>query len=325
MKIVVTGGAGYIGSFMTKVLLDHGHEVIVFDSLERGHSEAIDSRAQFIKGDLNSKEDLNLVFTSANISAVMHFAGLISVEESTKNPDLYYKNNVLGSKNLFEVAMKIGKVNNFIFSSTAAVYGNPIEVPIPEGHPKSPTSPYGKTKLDIEKELLSIREENNSVSYAALRYFNAAGGALDGQLGEKHNPETHIIPLAIKAALSGAEFSLYGTDYATPDGTCVRDYIHVLDLAEAHLLSLNKLMSVPGGYNYNVGVGKGYSNREVIDMVQKISGKQIIISEKTRRAGDSDQLVADPTKINQELGFSPKYSDLETIVKTAWDWHSNQA
>lgn len=322
MKILVTGGAGYIGSFMTRLLLDGGNEVIVVDNLGRGHRELIDLRAKLKVLDLKDKKSTNKFFEEEKVDALMHFAGLISVEESNKNPDLYWENNVLGSYNLFESAVGIGKVKKIIFSSTAAIYGNPIKVPIPEDHPKNPTSVYGQTKLEVEQNLDKLSKNDPSVSFASLRYFNASGAALDGSLGEMHDPETHIIPLAIEAVTGDKDFSLFGTDYKTTDGTCVRDYIHVLDLAWAHLLALKKIDEEKGGFYYNVGTGNGYSNREVLSMVQKIANKEIKIVERERRVGDASVLVADPTKIKQELRFSPKYSDLETIVKTAWMWHT---
>ena len=322
MNVLVTGGAGYIGSFMTQYLIDRGHEVTIFDNLERGHEDALDVRAKFTKGDLRDSQMLSDLFSNNKFDAVLHFAGLISVEESTREQDLYYQNNVVGSQNLFNAA-KNGGVNKIIFSSTAAVYGNPTKVPIPEDHAKNPTSPYGATKLETESYLTSMRKSDPSLSFACLRYFNAAGAALNGELGEAHMPETHIIPLAIRAVLAGQEFKLYGTDYNTADGTCIRDYIHVLDLVEAHLLALEKL-SDGGGYFYNVGTGKGYSNREVVSMVEKVSGVKIKLKEEGRRAGDPDQLIADPERIRRELNFNPKHSDLEMIIESAWKWHKNQ-
>lgn len=325
MKILITGGAGYIGSFLVKALTDRQDEVVVFDSLERGRKEAIDSRAVLFQGDLKDKAALQKLFSEHKFDALMHFAGFISVEESTKNPDLYYQNNVIGSQNLFEAAINTGGVTKFIFSSSAAVYGNPTKIPIPEDHPKNPTSEYGKNKLEVEKILTDLRVKHPNISFVALRYFNACGAALDASLGEGHSPETHIIPLAIRAVLEQKDFYLFGTDYDTPDGTCVRDYIHVLDLVDAHLLSLKKISEDPNGYFYNVGTGKGYSNREIIDEVQKASGIKVNIIEKERRAGDSNELIADSSSIRNELGFLPKYSDLETIIKTAWEWHKKQS
>ena len=321
MKILITGGAGYIGSFMTKRLVEDGHGVVVLDNLERGHEEFINNSSKFIKGDIRDTNLLNQIFSENQIDAVMHFAGLISVEESTKNPDLYHENNVVGSKTLFETAIKNG-VNSFIFSSSAAVYGNPEVVPIPETHTKKPTSPYGKSKLETELNLVDLRKSNSQVSFACLRYFNASGASLDGSMGEAHEPETHIIPLAIRAALNNKPFKLFGTDYKTVDGTNVRDYIHVLDLVEAHILALNKIVNENGEYYYNVGTGNGISNKEIITMVEKVSGIHIEIVDAPRRVGDVDMLIADPTKIQEELNFKPKFSDLENIIKTAWYWHS---
>lgn len=320
MKILVTGGAGYIGSFMTKLLLDRGDQVVALDSLERGHEEAVDKRARFIRMDIYDWDNLEGLFSSEKFDAIMHFAGYISMEESTRDPGLYFYKNTLGSLEMLEHAVR-HNVGKFIFSSTAGVYGNPTKIPIPEAHRTKPTNPYGEGKLMVEK-ILYWYQKAYGLNYACLRYFNAAGAALDASMGEVHEPESHIIPLAIKAVLKDSPFNLYGTDYNTPDGTCVRDYIHVLDLAEAHLLALDKLKRDNGGFIYNVGTGKGYSNKEVIDMVQKVSGKSIKVVECNRRSGDAAELVADVSKIKKELSFSPKYSDLERIVKTAWEWHA---
>lgn len=321
MRAIVTGGAGYIGSFMVKALIDDGHEVVVIDNLESGREESIDKSAKFFKQDIRDEDGLSTIFDKFRAHAILHFAGLISVEESTNNPQIYEDVNVSGSQTLFKTAIKNG-IKNFIFSSTAAVYGNPVKIPIPEDHPKNPTSPYGKTKLTTEENLSTLRKENSQVSFACLRYFNASGGALDGTLGESHNPETHIIPLAIRAAMNGTEFKLFGNDYNTPDGTCIRDYIHVLDLVDAHRLALSKIMSGNGEYFYNVGTGIGISNKQVVEKVSEVSGIKMKIENAPKRPGDSDRLVADPAKIKEELGFSPQYSDLETIVKSAWSWHS---
>lgn len=324
MNVLVTGGAGYIGSFMTKRLLDEGHKVVVFDNLERGYKEAIDKRAKFVQGDIKNVAALESLFSNGKIDAVMHFAGYISVKESMIQPDLYYKNNLVGSKNLFDSAINIGRVTNLIFSSSAAVYGNPIKVPIPEDHPKNPINPYGKNKLEVE-EMLSFYHKKHGLSFVSLRYFNAAGAALDGSMGEAHEPETHIVPLAIKAVLTNSEFNLYGTDYDTPDGTCIRDYIHVVDLVEAHVLALDKLQKDKGGFFYNVGTGKGHSNKEVLETVEKISGSKIDIEVGKRRGGDVQTLIADPARIVKELGFKHRYSELEKIVETAWKWHKRNS
>ncbi len=317
MKILVTGGAGYIGSFMTKALLDRGDQVTVFDNLERGHKEAVDPRAEFIKGDITNLVDLEMLLSS-RFDAAIHFAGLISVGESQKEPQLYFHNNVEGSKLFFETALAKDCIKNFIFSSSAAVYGNPVKVPIPEDHPKNPTSEYGKNKLAVEGILTDLSAKNSDMGFVALRYFNAAGGSLDGALGENHDPETHIIPKVFEAIVQGVSFNLFGNDYETKDGTCVRDYIHVLDLVNAHMMAIDKLMDSKGGHFYNVGTGAGFSNKEVIEMVEKITGEKVKVQISPRREGDSNELVANPNKIKMELSFVPKYSDLETIVKTAW-------
>lgn len=319
MKVLVTGGAGYIGSFMSRRLLDAGFDVVVADHIERGHLEAVDNRSILEKGDLLDESFLNRLFTSHNFDAIIHFAGFISMGESMENPEMYFKNNTFATLKLLEQAAH-NKVNKFIFSSTAGVYGNPFEIPIPENHPKNPENPYGESKLMVER-ILSWFQKIHGVNFVSLRYFNACGAALDGSLGEDHDPESHIIPNAIKAALHNEPFKLFGTDYKTPDGTCVRDYIHVIDLVEAHVLALNKLNTDAGGFIYNVGTGRGYSNREVLEMVRKVSGIDFKIDEVQRRPGDADTLVASTEKIRTELGFDPKYSDLETIIKTAFSYH----
>lgn len=321
MKILVTGGAGFIGSFMVKNLLDTGHNVVVADSLERGYEDAIDSRAQFRKGDLRDQAFVSSLFQEA-FDGVIHFAAYISMGESMEDPFKYFDNNISASLNVIEEMRKAGQ-NNFIFSSTAGVYGNPVKIPIPEDHSKSPENPYGESKLMVEK-ILSWYGKTKGLNSVCLRYFNAAGAAEDGSLGERHFPETHIIPNIMNALLKNEQFTLFGTDYNTPDGTCIRDYIHVLDLVEAHVLALTKLQQQPGTYQFNVGTGRGYSNKEVLEMVEKISEQKVNVVYGERRPGDADQLIADVSKITTELGFAPKYSDLETIVKTAWQWHNKQ-
>lgn len=319
MKILVTGGGGYIGSFMVRRLLDEGSEVVVADSLERGHEEYIDSRAVFLKGDLLDTHYVAAVFDKNKFDGVIHFAGYISVGESTQKPYLYFQNNITSVMNLLEAMRKNGS-NNFIFSSTAGVYGNPTKVPIPEDHEKHPESPYGESKLMAER-VLYWYQQTAQINYMCLRYFNASGAALDGSYGENHDPETHIIPNAMKAAFTNTPFTLFGTDYKTDDGTCVRDYIHVLDLVEAHILGLQKLQKDGGKYTYNVGTGRGYSNKQVLDMIKKITEMDFPVESKERRPGDADTLIADASKINRELGFTPKYSDLETIIASAYKWH----
>lgn len=319
MKIIVTGGGGYIGSFMAQALCNRGEEVYVLDNFERGYRNAVDTRAKIYEGDLLDKTFVAKTINEINPEAIIHFAGLISVGESVRNPGLYFESNIMGALNLLEEIKE--KNVKFIFSSTAAVYGNPVEVPIPESHPKKPTSPYGVSKLMVE-DILKWYNQIYGFSFTALRYFNASGAALDGKLGERHNPETHIIPNAIFSAIKKTPFSLFGTNYDTPDGTCVRDYIHVLDLTEAHLLALDHMGETSSSF-FNVGTGRGYSNLEVITMVERVSGIRLTIEEKERREGDPNELIADPSQIKDALGFEPKNSDLETIISTAFKWHSS--
>jgi len=321
MKILVTGGAGYIGSFMVKRLIKEGYDVVVADSLERGHTSALDNKAIFAKGSLLDKEYLKELFSVHTFDGVIHFAGYISVAESTKKPELYFTNNFLATLNLLD-QMVTSDVKSIIFSSTAAVYGTPQHVPIPENHPKNPESPYGDSKLMVET-LLHWYHKAHKINSVALRYFNASGAAMDGSMGEMHDPETHIIPNAIKAVIEGRPFTLFGTDYPTKDGTAIRDYIHVLDLAEAHILALKKVRIDGGEYSFNVGTGMGYSNQEVVSMVEKISEKKIEIHVESRRTGDPVELVADVDKIKKELHFKPVHSELETIVSSAWKWHTH--
>lgn len=320
-KILVTGGAGYIGSFMTKRLLDEGYAVVVADSLERGKRDVIDNRAEFSLGNFLDKSFVRRLFQKHEIDAVIHFAAYISMAESMEKPELYFENNVFAAHNIIE-AIKDKKLP-FILSSTAGVYGNPVSIPITEDHPKNPTNPYGESKLMVER-ILRWYHTVYKLPYACLRYFNASGAASDGTMGEDHHPESHIIPNVIKAALEDREFTLFGSDYDTPDGTAVRDYIHVYDLVEAHLLALKKLSTESSALTYNIGTGKGYSNKEVFEMVKLISGKDIKLKMEERRPGDASSLVADSSKIRNELGFIPQYSELQTIVQTAWKWHSSQ-
>lgn len=321
MNILVTGGAGYIGSFMAKRLLDGGDDVVVADSLVRGHKTSVDKRATLEVGDLNDNKFLSDLFSKYNFDAVIHFAGFISMGESMEHPGMYFLDNTTVSVKLLDMLHE-HNVSKFIFSSTAGVYGNPTQIPIPEDHPKNPTNPYGESKLAVEK-VLRWYSDIYGMSYVCLRYFNASGAALDGTLGEAHMPESHLIPNIINAILQKSEFSLYGNDYKTDDGTCVRDYIHVLDLVEAHVLALRHLEKSSGGHTYNVGTGRGYSNKEILEAVKRVSGQEPIIKLLERRPGDADVLVADAAKIQKELGFSPKHSDIDTIVKSAWDWHRN--
>ena len=320
MHILVTGGAGYIGSFMTRRLLADNHEVTVLDSLERGHEKYIDGRAKKKIGNLLDKDFVKNIFSEESFDGIIHFAGYISMGESMEQPQLYFQNNFFATLNLLEAARE-KEVNKIIFSSTAGIYGNPIQIPVPENHPKNPENPYGESKLMVER-MLSWYQKIHGMNFVALRYFNACGAELDGSFGENHDPETHIIPNAIRAVLNDSDFTLFGEDYKTPDGTCVRDYIHVKDLVEAHVLAFKKLQEAQGGFYYNVGTGSGFSNKEVLEMVKKVSGKNMRIHISARRPGDADILVADCAAIAKDLNFSPKYSDLETIVTSAWTWHS---
>lgn len=307
MKVLVTGGSGYIGGVTIKQLEAQGWETVNFD-LKQGQ-------------DLQNKADLKKVFEDKEIKAVIHFAGFISMGESMERPYKYFVNNVFGSLNLFEAMVEAG-VDKLIFSSSAGVYGNPERVPIKEEDQKNPTNPYGESKLMVEK-LLAWYDRVHKVRSISLRYFNAAGATLDGKMGENHEPETHLIPNLIKAVLKKESFTLFGNDYPTDDGTCVRDYIHVVDLAQAHLLALKALMDGHQSDVYNAGTGKGYSNQEVINMVEKVSSQKVNVKVEPRRPGDADKLIADSTKLQQQLNWQAKHSDLETIITTAWKWHQH--
>ncbi len=323
MRVLVTGGAGYIGSQTAKALARSGHEVIVLDNLVTGHREAV-KWGPFVEGDLGDKELLPRVFKEHRIEAVLHFAASLLVGESVKDPQKYFWNNVVNTLVLLD-AMKASGVKYIVFSSSAATYGNPEKVPIPEDHPLRPLNPYGESKLCMERAIRWY-----SVAYGlrgvALRYFNAAGADLDGDLGEEHDPETHLIPLVIKAALGQRpDVEVYGTDYPTPDGTAIRDYIHVVDLADAHVRALEYLVAGGESTELNLGTGQGHSVREVAAGVDKLCGGLVPAKDAPRRAGDAAALVADPTKAKQLLGWYPKYSDLDTIIQSAWKWHSSKS
>ena len=323
MKILVTGGAGYIGSFTVKALKEKGFEVLVFDSLETGHKEAIPNTKLYIGNLQTDFSLLGQIFKKEKPEAVIHFAAYIEVGESVENPQKYFMNNVGGTLNLLK-AMINNNVLKLVFSSTAAVYGEPKKIPIDEDDHKDPTNPYGESKLMIEKILRWYSSAYN-LSSVALRYFNAAGAALDGSIGQDYPKPTHLITRACEAALGKRkDFQIYGNDYDTPDGTCIRDYIHVIDLAEAHLAALEFLNKGNRGYHYyNVGTGRGYSVLEVVKIVKKISGVDFNSPIASRREGDPAGLVAKVEKIKKELGWQPKYSDLETIIRSAWEWHKN--
>ena len=321
MKILVTGGAGYIGSVTVKSLQDQGHEVVVFDNLSYGHKESVN--CPLIVGDLVDKQFLFKTFENQKFDGVIHFAAYALAGESMKDPNKYFYNNVVGGLNLLEL-MKRSQIKNIIFSSTCAVYGTPDKLPVTEGESKKPESVYGESKLMLEK-ILEWYDKIFGIKYISLRYFNAAGATLDGSLGEWHDPETHIIPIGIDSAISNKPFFLNGDDYETADGTCVRDYIHVLDLASAHIAALNKLNEGSKSDFFNLGAGKGYSNMEVIDMIKKVSGVNFRVEKKPRRAGDPAIIYADNAKAKEKLDFDPKYSDLKTIVESAWNWHSKNS
>jgi len=319
--ILVTGGAGYIGSHVVKELLQKGYQPIVYDNLDTGHREAV-REAPLIEGDLADGEKLRETFQTYSIKAVIHFAASCLVEESVEHPLKYFKNNLSNSIQLLEV-MEEFQVNRIVFSSSAAVYGEPLEIPISEEHPSAPTNPYGETKWMFE-QILQRSSKAGRVRYISLRYFNAAGADPEGDLGEDHSPETHLIPLVLRAAFFGKPISIFGTDYDTPDGTCIRDYIHVTDLAHGHLLALQRLESGRDSGIYNLGNGKGFSVREVIQVAERVTGEKIAVHESPRRPGDPSCLIASSEKIRKELGWRPRYPELETMIQTAWNWHRSQ-
>ncbi len=321
-KILVTGGAGYIGSFTAQALKKKGYEVVIFDNLRYGHQEAV-TGFNLIKGDLTTDKDLlEGTFKKEKFAGVVHFAAYALTGESMEKPAKYFLNNVGGTLNLLE-AMRKNQVKKIVFSSTCAVYGQPEKLPIVEGEKKKPESPYGESKLMVEK-ILSWYENIFGLHSISLRYFNAAGAAPDGSIGEDHDPETHLIPLACQTALGKRKkLVIYGDDYPTPDGTCIRDYIHVLDLAKVHLLALERLEKRKKTEFFNVGTGQGYSVKEVVAKVKKVSGLDFKTEIGPRRPGDPARLYADNRKIKKEFSWQPKYSDLESIVKSAWQWHQS--
>ncbi len=314
----MVGGAGYIGSHMVKHLYQLGCQVVTLDNLSSGHREAVIA-GEFINGDIANSILIDNIFTNHKIDAVMHFASFIQVGESVLDPLKYYLNNVSGTLNLLN-SMIIAGISRFIFSSTAAIFGVPVYVPIDESHSKKPINPYGKTKLIIEDALVDF-ELAYGLKSICLRYFNAAGADPAGLLGERHDPETHLIPLVLQVA-SGRRphISVFGRDYETPDGTCIRDYIHVSDLCEAHWLALQMLLKGGGSNFYNLGNSKGFSVQEVIDTARRITGKPIPIVYATKRVGDPARLIADSSFARTNLGWAPKYASLETIIEHAWQW-----
>ena len=321
LRVLVVGGAGYIGSHMVKMLGQQGCRVTTLDDLSSGHRDAV-LCGDFVQGNFGDRAVLDAVL-SQGFDAVMHFASFIQVGESVQQPDKYYRNNVTYTLGLLD-AMRAHGVNKFIFSSTAATFGEPQYTPIDERHPQQPINPYGRTKLMVEQALADYDKAYGFKS-VCLRYFNAAGADPEGQLGERHEPETHLIPLILQAA-SGRRphISVFGQDYDTPDGTCIRDYIHINDLCSAHWLALQSLMSGQSSQAYNLGNGNGFSVQEVIDAAKQVTGRNIPVQHAPRRAGDPARLVADATQARQKLGWQPQYADLATIVLHAWAWEQKQ-
>lgn len=322
MKILVLGGAGYIGSHTVYSLIEQDNEVIVFDNLETGHIEAVHPKAKFYKGDLRNRVHIDSVLdVEKNIDAVIHFAANSLVGESMINPLKYYDNNLCGTKVLLE-SLVAHNIKNIVFSSTAATYGEPKHTPILEDDPTNPTNCYGETKKAMER-MFYWTQQAHGLKYVSLRYFNACGAHISGKIGEAHNPETHLIPIILQAANGKRDhISIFGTDYNTPDGTCIRDYIHVTDLAQAHILAVEYLLNGGEGNIFNLGNGVGFSVREVIETAKKVTGKEIKVIEEERRAGDPAILIASSDKAKNILGWKPEYDDLSTIIETAWKWHS---
>jgi len=314
MKILVVGGAGYIGSICTEILLNEGHEAAVFDNLGEGHRRAVDSRAKFIEGDLADREKIQAALSSTRPDAVLHFAASALVGESMRDPSKYFRNNISNGLNLLD-AMMATRVERIVFSSTCAIFGPPERVPIDETAPARPINPYGESKLAYEK-ILRWYDQIHGLRFVSLRYFNAAGAS--ESFGEDHRIETHLIPNVIKVALGQKPYvEIYGTDYDTPDGTCIRDYIHIVDLARAHMRALGAAQSE----FYNLGTGGGSSVREVIAVCRKITGRKVDIVEKPRRPGDPPRLVASSEKIKRDLGWRPQFESLDAIIESAWKWH----
>lgn len=320
MKVLVAGGAGYIGSHCVRQLLAAGHEPVVVDNLVYGHRAAVAPDIPFYDVDFGDAAAIGRVFTEHRIDVVMHFAAYAYVGESVTNPIKYYRNNLAAPLTLLEVMLQHG-VKKFVFSSTCATYGVPARLPITEDLPQAPINPYGQTKLDVEN-LLKALARSHGLSFAAFRYFNAAGASEDGKIGEDHEPETHLIPLAIGAAQGlRPALQVFGTDYPTPDGTCLRDYVHVDDLSRAHIAVFEKLATPGAQFFYNLGTGTPTSVKEVINAVEKISGLKVPVAYAPRRAGDPPALYADSTKAKTELNWTPKFSTIEPIIETAWRWH----
>lgn len=321
-NIMVTGGAGYIGSHAVKLLVESGYQVVVLDNLYRGHRSAVHDDAMFIQADLHDTDTIVQVLNEYKVDGVMHFAALAYVGESVTEPLKYYENNTGGTISLLQ-ALNEAKVNRMVFSSTCATYGEPDRMPIVETMPQSPINPYGMSKLMVEYVLKDYANANPDFAYTALRYFNVAGCAADGSIGEDHDPETHLIPVVLEAASGKRDaITIFGTDYDTPDGTCIRDYIHVEDLCSAHIAALESLSAGQQQF-YNLGIGKGISVKEIIDAAKAVTGVDINVNIGERRAGDPPMLYANADKIRSELGWEPKHTDLNEIVQTAWNWFKN--
>ncbi len=321
MNILVTGGAGYIGSHVVRELMDTDHDIVTVDNLQKGHEQAV-LGGEFYRCDLADREKLEEIFARHEIDSVIHLAADSLVGESMQDPHKYYQNNVSAGLTLLEVMQK-EDVNSFVFSSTAAVYGEPQSVPIEENDSGDPTNPYGRSKLFFE-EILADYERAYDFNYISLRYFNASGAHPSGEIGEDHDPETHLIPLVLETALGQREkLEIYGTDYDTRDGTCIRDYIHVSDLARAHILAVEYLAENKESAIYNLGSGDGFSVREVIETARRVTGREIPVKPARPRPGDPPVLIASSEKIREELGWQRNFPDLETIIETAWNWHRN--
>ena len=317
--ILIVGGAGYIGSHVNKLLSNKGYQTVVFDNLIYGHREFV-KWGEFIQGDLSEKEQIALCLQKYPVEAVMHFSAFAYVGESVTDPLKYYRNNVANTLNLLDVMREFG-IKYFIFSSTCSTYGIPLEIPITEKHPQTPVSPYGKSKLMVE-DILKDFDSAYGIKHVNLRYFNAAGADPDTEIGERHDPETHMIPLTIYAALGVQDsIKIFGTDYPTKDGTCVRDYIHVTDLADAHLKAFEHIKTTNKSDSFNLGNDIGYSVRDIINTVKKVSKKDFRVIETERRAGDPAVLISSSRKASDMLGWKPRYADIETIIETAWKWH----
>ncbi len=319
MNVLVAGGAGYIGSHAAKQLLEAGHHVLVIDNLYRGHRAAVVDGADFVQADLADTDVLAKAMDEHAIDCVMHFAALAYVGESVTQPLDYYEKNTGGTVSLLQ-AMKAAGVNRMVFSSTCATYGEPERMPIVETMPQRPINPYGWSKLFVERILTDYAHATPGFGFVALRYFNVAGCAADGSLGEDHEPETHLIPVVIEAALGQRDaIKIFGTDYDTPDRTCIRDYVHVQDLCAAHIIAMNTLADGDQRF-YNLGIGRGYSVREVIDAVRRVSGRDFQVIQADRRPGDPPTLYANADKIRRELGWAPRYTQIDDVVRTAWNW-----